>query len=340
MKCKNKMGTQTVNISNSVKIISSATVAGTKEQQGKLKGNFDILMDDGYFGEKTWEKAESKMQREAAKCAVQKAGLSLTDIDIAFSGDLLNQCTGTGYGMRELQVPFYGLFGACSTMALSMSLGAMIIDGGFAKYTLCGTSSHFCSSEKQFRMPLAYGGQRPPTAQRTVTGSGMVVLSDDGNGPEVTQITTGKIIDKGIKDPANMGAAMAPAAFDTLKTHFKDTNKKPQDYDLIVTGDLGELGYEIVCDYMEKEGYDISNYNDCGRMIFEESQDTHAGGSGCGCSALVLCASLLKKLKKGELNKILFVGTGALMSPLSTQQGESIPSIAHAVVISNKEVTK
>lgn len=338
MKCKNKIGTQTVNISNVVKIISSATVAGTTEQQGKLKGKFDILMDDGYFGEKTWEKAETKMQQEAAKCAVQKANLSLTDIDIAFSGDLLNQCTGTGYGMRDLQVPFYGLFGACSTMALSLSLGAMIIDGGFAKYTLCGTSSHFCSAEKQFRMPLAYGGQRPPTAQRTVTGSGMVILSNEGKGPYITQITTGKIVDKGIKDATNMGPAMAPAATDTLITHFNDTGTTPKDYDLIVTGDLGELGYEIVCDNLLKANYDISNYNDCGRMIFEKSQDTHCGGSGCGCSALVLCASLLKQMAKKDLNKILFIGTGALMSPLSTQQGESIPSIAHAVVISNTEV--
>ncbi len=331
-----KQGKQTVLITNDVKIISSGTVAGQNEQKGPLADRFDIVMPDGYFGEKSWEKAETKMQREAAKAAIEKAGLNTSDIDIAFSGDLLNQCTGTSYGMRDLNIPFYGLFGACSTMALSLSLGAMIIDGGGARYTLCGTSSHFCSSEKQFRMPLGYGGQRPPTAQRTVTGSGMAVLSDKGTGPRITAITTGKIVDNGIKDGMNMGAAMAPAAVDTLIAHFNDTNTKPSDYDLIVSGDLGQLGYDIVCDFMGKKGYDMKNYNDCGLIIYNnEKQDTHCGGSGCGCSALVLCSYLLDLLKEHSLNKILFMGTGALMSPTSTQQGESIPSIAHAVVIEN-----
>lgn len=207
-----KIGKQTARTTTNIKIISNATVAGTNEHKGPLGGRFDILMDDGYYGEKTWEKAETKMQQEAAKAAVTKAGLKLSDIDIAFAGDLLNQCTGTSYGMRDLRIPFYGLYGACSTMALSMSLGAIAVDSSFAKYALCGTSSHFCSSEKQFRMPLAYGGQRPPTAQRTVTGSGMVVLSQCGTGPHITEITAGKIIDKGIKDGMNMGAAMAPVS--------------------------------------------------------------------------------------------------------------------------------
>jgi len=334
-----KIGRQTVSVTNKVKIISSATVAGTHEQKGPLGGRFDILMDDGYYGEKTWEKAETKMQQEAAKAAITKAGLKLSSIDIAFAGDLLNQCTGTSYGMRDLHIPFYGLYGACSTMALSMSLGAMAVDSGFANYALCGTSSHFCSSEKQFRMPLAYGGQRPPTAQRTVTGSGMVVLSGDGTGPFITEITAGKIIDKGIKDGMNMGAAMAPAAVDTLITHFNDTGKKPNDYDLIVTGDLGQLGYDIVCDLMEKHGYDMTTYNDCGLIIYDnKAQDTHCGGSGCGCSALVLCSYILELMSIGKLSNVLFIGTGALMSPTSTQQGESIPSIAHAVAISSKEV--
>ena len=205
-----KLGRQTIKTEKDVKIISSATVAGTKEQEGRLKGRFDILMDDGYYNEKTWEKAETKMQFEAANAAVSKAGISLDDIDISFAGDLLNQCTATGYCFRGLNVPFCGLYGACSTMALSLSMGMMAVGGGFAKYALCGTSSHFCSSEKQFRMPLAYGGQRPPTAQRTVTGSGMTVLSPEGMGPVVTEATIGKITDKGIKDGMNMGAAMAP----------------------------------------------------------------------------------------------------------------------------------
>lgn len=331
-----KLGRQTIKTEKDVKIISSATVAGTKEQEGRLKGRFDILMDDGYYNEKTWEKAETKMQFEAANAAVSKAGISLDDIDISFAGDLLNQCTATGYCFRGLNVPFCGLYGACSTMALSLSMGMMAVGGGFAKNALCGTSSHFCSSEKQFRMPLAYGGQRPPTAQRTVTGSGMTVLSPEGTGPVVTEATIGKITDKGIKDGMNMGAAMAPAAADTIMAHFKDTGKSPDFYDLIVTGDLGELGYEITCDILKKNGFKTNNYNDCGIMIFDsKKQDTHCGGSGCGCSALVLCAYILDEMSKGSINNVLFVGTGALMSPLTTQQGESIPAIAHAVAISN-----
>lgn len=331
-----KLGRQTIKTEKDVKIISSATVAGTKEQEGRLKGRFDILMDDGYYNEKTWEKAETKMQFEAANAAVSKAGISLDDIDISFAGDLLNQCTATGYCFRGLNVPFCGLYGACSTMALSLSMGMMAVGGGFAKYALCGTSSHFCSSEKQFRMPLAYGGQRPPTAQRTVTGSGMTVLSPEGTGPVVTEATIGKITDKGIKDGMNMGAAMAPAAADTIMAHFNDTGKSPEFYDLIVTGDLGELGYEITCDILKKNGFKTNNYNDCGIMIFDsKKQDTHCGGSGCGCSALVLCAYILDEMSKGSIDNVLFVGTGALMSPLTTQQGESIPAIAHAVAISN-----
>ena len=331
-----KIGKQTVKITKDVKIISSATVAGQTEKQGPLGNRFDIIMEDGYFGKDSWEKAETKMQQEAASLAIRKAGLNNNDIDIAFAGDLLNQCTGTSYGMRDMGIPFYGLYGACSTMALSMSLGAMIIDGGGATYTLCGTSSHFCSSEKQFRMPLAYGGQRPPTAQRTVTGSGMTILSDQGYGPKITTVTTGKIVDKGVKDGLNMGAAMAPAAVDTLLALFNDTNTKPTDYDLIVSGDLGQLGYDIVCDLMSKNGVEMKNYNDCGLIIYDnKAQDTHCGGSGCGCSALVLCSYILDLMKEKKLNKVVFMGTGALMSPTSTQQGESIPSIAHAVVIEN-----
>lgn len=332
-----KIGKQSYYIESPVSITGFACVGGKKEGEGPLGPYFDCITDDGYFGEKTWEKAEAKMQKEAVSKAVSKAGKSLSDMDAIFAGDLLNQCISSSYGLRELGIPFYGLFGACSTMAESMSIGSLIIDGGFAKNTVCGTSSHFCSAERQFRMPLEYGGQRPFTAQTTATASGMVVLSAEDKGPYITHVTTGKITDKGIKDGLNMGAAMAPAAVDTLLAHFEDTGKSPSDYDLIVTGDLGQVGYDIVVDLMAKNGVKMSNYNDCGLMLYDnKKQDTHAGGSGCGCSAAVLCAYLLPEMQKGTLNKILFIGTGALMSPTSVQQGESIPGIAHAVAISNE----
>lgn len=337
MQNSKKTGKQSYNITNCVSINGYACVGGKKEGEGPLGSNFDIITEDGYYGEKTWEKAESKMQKEAVIKAVSKAGKSLSDIDVIFSGDLLNQCIGSSYGLRELEIPFYGLYGACSTMAESLSLGASFIDGGFASNALCGTSSHFCSSERQFRMPLEYGGQRPFTAQCTATASGMTLLSSNGNGPFVTHITTGKIVDKGIKDGLNMGAAMAPAAVDTLLSHFEDLQTSPSDYDLIVTGDLGKVGHSIVMDLMMQNGIKMSNYNDCGIMLYDlEKQDVHAGASGCGCSAAVLCSYILPEIEKGRLNKVLFVGTGALMSPVSIQQGESIPGIAHAVVISKE----
>lgn len=336
MQSLKKLGKQTYRMTNSVKVIGHGCVGGKKEGEGPLGAKFDFITDDGYYGEKTWEKAEAKMQKEAITRAVSSASKALSDMDVVFAGDLLNQCVATSYGLRALDIPFYGLYGACSTMAESMSLGAMMIDGGFAANAVCGTSSHFCSSERQFRMPLEYGGQRPPTAQNTATASGMVVLSNEGEGPYITQITTGKIVDKGIQDALNMGAAMAPAAVDTLLTHFEDTNSSPARYDLIVTGDLGQVGYDIVVDLMQKNGVKMSNYNDCGLMLYDNgAQDMHAGGSGCGCSAAVLCTHILPQMQDGRLNKVLFVGTGALMSPVSTQQGESIPSIAHAVVLSN-----
>lgn len=332
-----KIGKQTYNITNTVSITGFACIGGKTEGEGPLGKKFDRIFYDGYFGEKTWEKAESKMQKEAINEAVKKSNKSLSDIDVILAGDLLNQCIGTTYGIREFNIPFLGLYGACSTMAESMLIGSMLIDGGFVSNAVCGTSSHFCSSERQFRMPLEYGGQRPFTAQITATASGMTVLSDEGDGPYIKQITIGKIVDKGIKDGLNMGAAMAPAAVDTLITHFSDTDKSPSSYNLIVTGDLGHVGHAIVLDLMEKNGIKMKNYNDCGLMLFDNlKQDAHAGASGCGCSAAVLCAHLIPELKSKRLNNILFIGTGALMSPTSIQQGESIPSIAHAVVISNE----
>jgi len=336
MKANKRLGKQTIKIAGDVKIINCASIVGRKEGTGPFGSKFDVVLEDGYWGEKSWEKAETKMQKEAIIKAVAKANKSIADINMIFAGDLLNQCIGTSFGIRDLEIPFYGLYGACSTMAESLSLGAMAIDGGFAENVVSGTSSHFCSAERQFRLPLEYGGQKTPTAQLTVTGCGMVVLSNEGSGPYITHITTGKIIDKGIKDAANMGAAMAPAAVDTLLAHFEDTNTPPNSYDAIFTGDLGQLGKDVVADLMKKNGITLNNYNDCGLMIYDnEKQDAHCGGSGCGCSAAILCGYILPEMAQKRLNKVLFIGTGALMSPTSTLQGESIPSIAHAVVIEN-----
>lgn len=322
---------------NGVGIAGYASVAGKKEGEGPLRRYFDILMDDAEWGEKTWEKTESKMQKSAVAHAVEKAGINLSDINYIFAGDLLNQCIGSSFGLRELEIPFLGVYGACSTMAETLGLAAMTVDGGFADCSAAVTSSHFCTAERQYRTPLEYGGQRTPTAQWTVTGAGALILSKSGGAPYVTHFTAGKIVDLGITDANNMGAAMAPAAADTLLAHFKDTGNRPEDYDLILSGDLGEVGRSILVDMMNDEGYDIAeNYNDCGCMIFDgKKQDTHAGGSGCGCGASTLCGYVMNRMKAGELNRVLFMATGALLSPTSTLQGESIPSVAHAVVISN-----
>lgn len=322
---------------NGVGIAGYASIAGKKEGEGPLRHYFDILMEDAEWGEKTWEKTESKMQKSAVAHAVEKAGINLSDINYIFAGDLLNQCIGSSFGLRELEIPFLGVYGACSTMAETLGLAAMTVDGGFADCTAAVTSSHFCTAERQYRTPLEYGGQRTPTAQWTVTGAGALILSKSGGAPYVTHFTAGKIVDLGITDANNMGAAMAPAAADTLLAHFKDTGNRPEDYDLILSGDLGEVGRSILVDMMNDEGYDIAeNYNDCGCMIFDgKKQDTHAGGSGCGCGASTLCGYVMNRMKAGELNRVLFMATGALLSPTSTLQGESIPSVAHAVVISN-----
>lgn len=322
---------------NGVGIAGYASVAGKKEGEGPLRRYFDILMDDAEWGEKTWEKTESKMQKSAVAHAVEKAGINLSDINYIFAGDLLNQCIGSSFGLRELEIPFLGVYGACSTMAETLGLAAMTVDGGFADCSAAVTSSHFCTAERQYRTPLEYGGQRTPTAQWTVTGAGALILSKSGGAPYITHFTAGKIVDLGITDANNMGAAMAPAAADTLLAHFKDTGNRPEDYDLILSGDLGEVGRSILVDMMNDEGYDIAeNYNDCGCMIFDgKKQDTHAGGSGCGCGASTLCGYVMNRMKAGELNRVLFMATGALLSPTSTLQGESIPSVAHAVVISN-----
>lgn len=279
------------------------------------------------------------MQKTALGKALEKASIPQTSVEFLFAGDLLNQCIGTSFGLRDAGIPLFGLFGACSTMAESLALASIMIDGGFADCTAAVTSSHFCTAERQFRYPLEYGGQRTPTAQWTVTGSGALILTSTGPGPYVRHVTCGKIVDQGIKDANNMGAAMAPAAYSTLSAHFNDLGITPAYYDLIVTGDLGALGAEILMDFFKNDGTDLShNYNDCGLMIFSrDEQDVHAGGSGCGCSASVLAGYLLNGMHAGRWKKILFAGTGALLSPTSTQQGESIPSICCAVSLSNEK---
>ena len=319
-------------------ILAYASVAGKKEAQGPLRTSFDLTSDDTSFGQKTWEKAETQMQRQALRIALNKAKLEESALDAAFLGDLLNQCIGSTFSLRNSEVPAFGLYGACATMAESLLLAGMAVSGGFCRRALAMTSSHFASSERQYRFPLGYGGQRTPTAQWTVTGAGAVILGVEGAGPFLRNATIGTIVDAGIKDANNMGAAMAPAAFETLRAHFDDLHRAPEDYDLIVTGDLGKLGSELVRELFSREGVRLKErYQDCGVLIFDtEKQDVHCGGSGCGCSASVLCGYLLNKLRSGEIKNLLFCGTGALLSPLSTQQGESIPAVCHAVAISTE----
>ena len=330
-----KLGKQTVRLGKPPSIVSAAAIVGPREGKGPLASYFDEAVDDEAWGEKSWEKAESKLVRETFSKIISKAGKSPGEVDYVIAGDLLNQCTAANFGLRECDIPFFGIYGACSTMGESMSLGSLLIDGGAASSIVCITSSHFCSAEKQFRFPLELGSQRAPTAQWTVTGSGGVMLSDQGSGPFIKHVTTGKIIDMGIKDQNNMGAAMAPAAADTIYAHFEDTGLPHDYYDLIITGDLGRIGREICDELLSSNGIRIGDIlNDCGLLIYDmEKQDPHAGGSGCGCSATVFAGFLYKQLLEGKLERILFVPTGALLSPTSVQQGESIPCIAHALGI-------
>lgn len=330
-----KKGDQTVWFQNPPSIMATASIVGPKEGQGPLSSFFDEIIDDELWGEKSWEKAESKMVREVLGKVVNNSNNSMQEVDYIIAGDLLNQCIAANFGLRDSDIPMFGIYGACSTMAEGLSLSAMIVDGGFASNIVCLTSSHFCSAERQFRFPLELGSQRAPTSQWTVTGAGGAMISSQGSGPYITYVTTGKIVDAGINDANNMGGAMAPAAIETISTHFKDTGFSPSDYDLIVTGDLGIVGKGICEDILMNRGYNVSNvYNDCGLMIFDKNkQDTHAGGSGCACSATVLAGYIYKQMVMGNLNRVLFVSTGALLSTTSIQQGETIPCIAHAVTI-------
>lgn len=334
-----KIGRQTVRLASPPSIAGFGSAVGKKEGEGPLGGCFDYAGRDDTFGEQSWEKAETAMQKRALTFALEKARVKADRLDYVFAGDLLNQCIATSYSLRAQNAPFFGLYGACSTMAEGLSLGAMLVDGGFAAYVAALTSSHFCSAERQYRNPLEYGGQKPPTAQWTATGSGAVILAKEGPGPYLTHITTGKVVDKGITDANNMGAAMAPAAYSTLQAHFADTGRSPDFYDLIVTGDLGALGKEIVLDFFRRDGVDLSPvYDDCGVLLFDPAtQDVHAGASGCGCSAVVLTGHLLRQMQKKKLKNLLFCGTGALHSPTATMQGESIPGICHAVAIATEK---
>lgn len=330
-----KLGRQTVALATPPAIIGHANIVGKKEGDGPLAASFDHIEQDDTFGEKSWEKAETAMQKLALAMALDKAGQAASNLDFLFAGDLLNQCIGSSFAVRGQDVPFLGVYGACSTMGESLALAAMTLDGGFGDFAAAVTSSHFCTAERQYRTPLEYGGQRTPTAQWTVTGSGAVVLAREGPGPHVTHVTVGKVVDKGIKDANNMGAAMAPAAYDTITAHLRDTGRQSSFYDLIVTGDLGTLGGDLLLDLFARDGVTLNNYDDCGRLIFDpETQDVHCGGSGCGCAASVLTGYLLNGMREGKWKNILFCPTGALLSTTSTQQGESIPCICHAVAIS------
>ena len=329
-----KLGKQTIKFDNPPTITECASIVGPKEAQGPLSKYFDNTLDDEFWGEKTWEKAESKIIKETVNLVINKSGISIDDFDCLFAGDLLNQCISSSFGLRGLNLPFFGVFGACSTFVESMSLAAICAES-FANNVVCATSSHFCSAEKQFRFPLELGNQRPPTSQWTVTGSGAAVISKNGNGPYITHITPGKIVDMGIKDGNNMGAAMAPAFANTLTTHFLDTGRSPSYYDAIISGDLGHIGKEIVIDIMKSQGYNIkSNYNDCGVLIFDKNeQDTHSGGSGCACCGTVFSGYFFKQLQDKKIKKMLLIATGALINSTSSQQGETIPGKAQAISI-------
>lgn len=319
-------------------ITATGTVVGPEEGNGPLGRDFDIVHGDAMLNEDSWEKAERVFMEEASSLAIANAGLTKEKIEFYIGGDMMNQIISSTFTARTLSVPYLGVFGACSTSMESLALAALLVDSGNARVALAGTCSHNSTAEKQFRYPTEYGSQKPPTAQFTVTGAGAAVVSQTGTGPVITSATIGKVVDMGIKDPFNMGAAMAPAAFDTIRVHLKDMNRQPSDYDLIVTGDLAEVGFSILHDLMAEHrvAIDQTEFNDCGLMIFDRYEKEalfNAGGSGAACCAVVTYGHIMKKLLAGEYQRVLVVATGALLSPLSFQQGESIPSVAHAVCI-------
>lgn len=338
-----RIGKQTVSLPHRPGILSFASIAGQKEKEGPYGDKFDCIIPDELNGEQSFEAAERAMLELAITLCAQKARRTPQDVQLLLSGDLLNQIISAGFAARNLGIPFYGLYGACSTMSESLSLGSMIADGGFADVLICATCSHFCTAERQYRAPLELGNQRPPTAQWTVTGAGAVMV---GCGPSaadaravLTHTTCGRVIDLGITDQNNMGAAMAPAAADTIAAHLQDTDRRFEDYDLVVTGDLGHLGRDLLIELLRKKRITVQEDRlfDCGCEIFSARQDAHSGGSGCGCAASMLCAHILPEIASGHLKRVLFMATGALLSPTTTMQGESVPGVAHAVVIEHKE---
>ena len=338
-----RMGKRTVCLPSRPGILSWASVAGPKEQAGPYGQQFDQVMQDELNGEQSFEAAERSILESAVRLCAQKERADLDDIQMLLAGDLLNQIISAGFAARNLRIPFYGLYGACSTMSESLSVGSMLADGGYADRIICATCSHFCTAERQYRAPLELGNQRTPTAQWTVTGAGAVLLAGGTAAKRarivLTHTTCGKVIDLGISDQNNMGAAMAPAAADTIAAHFQDMGRGFSDYDLVVTGDLGRLGRSLLIELLQQSGIDVDEKKlfDCGCEIFAQDQDTHCGGSGCGCAASMLCAHILPQISRGTLSRVLFLATGALLSPTSSMQGESIPGIAHAVVLEHKK---
>jgi len=330
-------GKQSIVFSNRPYVVGAAAVGGVKEGMGPQRKWFDFLLEDDIFGEKTWEKAEGKMLKKAIDLALGDGRLPEKQVDLLLGGDLINQLMIANYAARDLQIPFLGLYGACSTMTESLIAGSVFIDGGYASNAVCAASSHYCTAERQFRMPLEHGNQRPPSAQWTATAAGSMVLSGrraPGRTIRVAAATIGRVVDPGIKDVNQMGAAMAPAAVDTLLTHFRDLERSPQEYDVILSGDLGNIGKNILIDLMEKQGCPVADrYNDCGALMYNESQDVHSGGSGCGCSASIFAGRIIKEMRQGKIQRALIMSTGALLSTISAGQGESIPGIAHAVVL-------
>lgn len=334
-------GQQSIEFENPPYLLGWASVVGEKEGEGPLGDAFDQIIDDPLFGEKTWEMSEGRFMKQAAMLAIQKAELVNKDIRYAFAGDLLEQNTATSYGLKDLEIPLFGLFGACSTAGEALSLAAMTVAGGYAQNTLAVASSHIGSAEKQFRFPLEYGNQRPLSATWTVTGSGGFVISKKKSPIKVRGITTGKIVDYGMKDPMNMGACMAPAAAQVIYQHFQDYGTSPKDYDRIYTGDLGEVGRGILLELLKDNGYDIANiHGDCGMEIYEnETQDTHSGGSGCACSAVVLASMITRKMIQGDWKRVLFVPTGALMSKTSFNEGENVTGISHGILLESEDAS-
>ena len=333
-----RLGRQTVRLAQPPSVVSYANIGGKFEGNGPLSEHFDQLCPDSFFGKDTWEQAESAMQQRVLERALEKGGLMPKDLDYVLAGDLLNQCIGTAFGLRGFDIPFFGLYGACSTMGESLALGSLLISGGHARMTACMTSSHFCTAERQYRMPVPYGSQRTPTAQWTATASGCCILADQGDGPYITHVTCGRIVDKGITDVNNMGAAMAPAAAATLLRYLTDTNTQPQEFDAICTGDLGHVGSQLFRELLAAEGLLLKNHVDCGSLLYDaEGQSVHSGASGPGCCAAVLCGHLLPRLERRGQRRVLFLATGALMSQTTFLQKESIPAISHLVELAAPE---